>query len=68
MRNDVCEPEVTVGPIVHSNVSAPPAVRDRRTTEHDRLQDRQAAGGMYERIAGSQPIGHLGREALDANA
>ena len=63
-RRDAREPEAREGAVVRADVTAPPAVRDRRAAAHQRLEHGQPAGRMDERIGRGEPVRHLVRERL----
>ena len=57
-RRDLGEAEAAKRLVVAADVPASPAVRDRRAAAHQRLEHRQAAGRVHERVGGGEPVGH----------
>src|SRR5207237_8167865 len=56
------------GLVVGADVTAAPAVRDRRTAAHVRFQHGQAGGRVDECVACSEPLRHPVGETFDAYA
>ncbi len=66
--DDVGEPVAPEGLVVLTNVPASPAVRDDRAAAEHRLEHRQTAGRMDERISCGEPLPHHLGEPLDLHA
>ena len=66
--DDLGDPVAAERRVVHADVAAAPAVRDRRAAAHIRLEHGQAAGRVDERVSGREPFAHLLREADQADS
>ena len=66
--DDLCDPVTPEGRVVRADVAAAPAVRDRRAAADVRLEHRQPAGRVDERVGRGEPLAHLLGEADQPNA
>ena len=58
VSGDLRDPEAPERLVVRPDVPATPAVGDRRAAAHVRLEHRQPARRVDERVAGREPVGH----------